>query len=300
MTCSYCRYLNLDDERRCRRCGRPQHDIYAAATAGALAAVPEPARGEPLRAPNLAPRLGPNLAPHLPPNAAPPAQPAAAPRQAMLFQDRLAGKVIPFDGVFEPPAPPKRVVTRTSTRLTRRPGATNDAQPSLEFLPPAPASPRKLSTTVEAVIDCDAPVAAPMHRACAAAIDGSMILIACGLFLTVFYLLGGAFPNRKPEILIMCAAAVLIGIFYGFVWVCAGGRTPGMRALRLTLINFDGYPPDGISRWLRFVGACLGYCAGGLGLLWALLDEESLAWHDHISKTFPTFHGPETSFVRRR
>jgi hypothetical protein len=249
MTCTYCRYLNLDDESRCLRCGRPQHDIYAEATVGALAAVPQPARGEPLPAPVISR----------------PAQPAAVPRQTLLFQDR-SGKVIPFDGVFEAAPPKPKTAPRTSPRVTRRPGATNDAQSSLEFLPPAPPAPRKLSTTVEAVIDCDAPVAAPMHRACAAAIDGSMIFIACGLFLTV----------------------------------CAGGQTPGMRALRLTLINFDGYPPDHTSRWLRYVGACLGYCAGGLGLLWALLDEESLAWHDHISKTFPTFYGPETSFVRRR
>jgi len=285
MTCSYCRYLNLDDERRCRRCGRPQYDIYAAATAGALAAVPQPAPSEPSRAPVISR----------------PAQLAAAPRQAMLFQDRPSSNVIPFDGIFEPPAPPKsKPVTRTSTRVTRRPGVPNDAQPSLEFLPPAPPAPRKLSTTVEAVIDCDAPVAAPMHRACAAAIDGSMILIAWGLFLLVFQLLGGSLNASKPAILVMGAAAVLIAMFYGFVWVCAGSQTPGMRALRLTLINFDGYPPDGASRWLRYLGACLGYCAGGLGLLWALLDEESLAWHDHISKTFPTFYGPETSFVSRR
>ena len=254
-------------------------------TAGALAAAPQPAPSEPPRAPEVSQ----------------PAKPAAFPRQAMLFQDRPAGKVIPFDGILDPPAPPKpRTVTRTSTRVTRRPGASNDAQPSLEFLQAGPPVPRKLGTTVDAVIDCEAQVAAPMHRACAAAVDGSMILIACGLFFTLFHFLGGAFPASKTAILVMAAATVLIAMFYGFVWVCAGGRTPGMRALRLTLINFDGYPPDGVSRWLRYLGACLGYCAGGLGLLWALLDEESLAWHDHISKTFPTFHGPETSFVRRR
>ncbi len=285
MTCSYCRYLNSDDERRCRRCGRPQFDVYATATAGALAAVPQLARSEPSPRPKVSDA----------------AKPAFAPRQAMLFQDRPPGNVIPFDGVFEAPAPPKpRTVTRTSTRVTRRPSTLDDAQPLLDFLQPAPPAPRKLSTTVEAVIDCDAPVAAPMHRACAAAIDGSLILIACGVFLSVFYFLGGAIPASKPAVLMMAAAGVLIGMFYGFVWVCAGGQTPGMRALRLTLINFDGYPPDSASRWLRYLGACLGYCAGGLGLLWALLDEESLAWHDHISKTFPTFHGPETSFVRRR
>jgi uncharacterized RDD family membrane protein YckC len=285
MTCSYCRYLNLDDERRCRRCGRPQNDIYAKATTGALAAVPQLARSEPPPVPAVSRS----------------AERLSVPRQAMLFQDRPSGKVIPFDGVLEAPAPAKpKTAPRSSTRVARRAGAPNDAQPSLEFLLPAPPAPRKLSTTVEAVIDCDAPVAAPMHRACAAAVDGSMIVIACGIFLTVFHLLGGSFPPTKPVILIMGAAAALIAMFYGFVWVCAGGRTPGMRALRLTIINFDGYPPDGVSRWLRYLGACLGYCAGGLGLLWALLDEESLAWHDHISKTFPTFHGPETSFVRRR
>jgi len=83
--------------------------------------------------------------------------------------------------------------------------------------------------------------------------------------------MGGSFPFRKPVILVMGAAAVLIAMFYGFVWVCTGGQAPGMRALRLTLINFDGYP--------RYLGACLGYGVGGLGLLWALLDEESHPSH---------------------
>lgn len=291
MTCTYCRYLNSDEDRRCRRCGRPQNDIYASATAGALAALPRPER-EPLRAPTLKQTAA------LPVGM--PRQPAS-PRQAMLFQDAPYGKVIPFDGVFESPAPAKpKAAPRTGPRAPRRPGTANDAQSSLEFLLPAPAAPRKLSTTVEAVIDCDAPVASPMHRLCAAAIDGAMIVIAYGLFLGFFHALGGSLPPGKPVILVLCAAAIFIAMFYGFVWVCAGGRTLGMRALHLTLINFDGYPPDRLSRWQRYLGACLSYCAGGLGLLWSLLDEESLAWHDHISKTFPTFHGPETSFVRRR
>jgi hypothetical protein len=28
--------------------------------------------------------------------------------------------------------------------------------------------------------------------------------------------------------------------------------------------------------------------AAGTGLIWALVDEDSLTWHDHISGTFPT------------
>ncbi len=284
MNCSYCRYPNSDEQNRCRRCGRPLRDVYAMATTGALAALPRPAPAETAPAPGV---------PKSP-------RPAAVPRQASLFQDRPAGNVIPFDGVA-PIAPKPPAVTRASTQVqARRRGTASDAQPSLDFLPPAPAVPRKLGTTVETVIDCDAPVAEPVHRLCAAAVDAGMIVIACGFFLTTFYLLGGSFPVTRPVTLIMAGAAVLIAMFYGFVWVCAGRQTPGMRALSLTLINFDGYPADGASRWWRYLGACLGYCAGGLGLVWALLDEESLAWHDHISKTFPTFRGPETSFVRRR
>jgi uncharacterized RDD family membrane protein YckC len=126
------------------------------------------------------------------------------------------------------------------------------------------------------------------------------VVIAYGLFLITFYLLGGAIATDKLDLLMLAASALLIAVFYGFVWVWAGGRTLGMRATHLTLINFDGFPPDRLSRWLRYLGACLSYCACGLGILWALMDEESLAWHDHISKTFPTFLGPETNFVRRR
>jgi len=44
---------------------------------------------------------------------------------------------------------------------------------------------------VEAVIYCDAPVALPVHRLMAAAFDASMILIALGVFLAIFFLSGG-------------------------------------------------------------------------------------------------------------
>lgn len=277
MTCGYCRYLNSDEERRCHRCGRPLRDAYATAVAGALAREPRPS-----------------------PSEAAPARTNFQPlRQPMLFPDGPTGKVVGFDGLSAPPKP--RIVTRTSTRMTtKRAAKPNDAQPSLDFLQPAPPAPRKLGTTVDAVIDCDATVAAPMHRVCAAAIDAVWVLIACSLFFITFTAMGGAFRATKPVMLVMAGAGVIIAMFYGFVWVCAGGRTPGMRALQLRLVHFDGFPANGNSRWLRYAGACLGYCAGGLGLLWALLDEESLAWHDHISRTFPTFIGPESSFGGRR
>jgi len=289
MNCSYCRYPNLDEEHRCRRCGRPFSDSYAMATSGALATVPQPVLRES-------------------PPAAPPPPAGGPPRQARLFYEKPAGKVIPFEALTSPELEPPLIempaktstVRRTSSRLqARRAAEPADRQPSLDFLPPSTPG-RQRGASVEGVIFCDAPVATPAHRAFAAAIDGSMILIAFGLFLTTFHLLGGVLVLDKLMVSMLAAAAALIGGFYGFVCVWGTGQTPGMRATGLTLIHFDGYPPDSVSRWMRYLGACLSWCACGLGILWALVDEESLAWHDHISKTFPTFSRPETNFVRHK
>ena len=136
---------------------------------------------------------------------------------------------------------------------------------------------------------------------CGAALDGSMIVIACGIFLTIFHAMGGSLPTGKPMILIMAAAALLIAMFYGFVWVCAGGPTPGMRAVKAEVGQF---------RWLssptpgRAGSAIWAHASDIAPAAWACCGpcwmKKAFAWHDHISKTFPTFHAPETSFVRRR
>jgi len=53
-------------------------------------------------------------------------------------------------------------------------------------------------------------------------------------------------------------------------------------------INFDGKTPDRDQRLLRLGASVLSLASVGLGLMWALVDEEHLTWHDHISKTFPS------------
>jgi uncharacterized RDD family membrane protein YckC len=231
-----------------------------------------------------------------------PTRRSGPPRQTLLFQERPAGNVIPFEaGGIAVEAPVRARATRGGARAPqRRAPAPDDAQPKFDFLPPAPPATRKLSTAVEAAVYCDAPVATPIHRALAGAIDASMILIAFGLFQATLHVLGANFASNKTMLLVSAASAALITMFYGFIWVWRGGNTAGMRATGLTLVAFDGNPAQRMARWWRYAGACLSYCAGGLGILWALVDEESLSWHDHISQTFPTFQRPETNFVQWR
>jgi uncharacterized RDD family membrane protein YckC len=89
-------------------------------------------------------------------------------------------------------------------------------------------------------------------------------------------------------------------MLYGLIWAIAGRETAGMRLTDLQLITFDGFEVDSRSRALRFASTWLSFCSGGLGLLWAVADEENLTWHDHISKTFPTIREVPGTFVRQR
>jgi uncharacterized RDD family membrane protein YckC len=172
-----------------------------------------------------------------------------------------------------------------------------EGQGKLDFLPPAPAKPPTLGTTVTASVYCEAPVASTTHRAVAAAIDWTMVLIAYGLFLLTFHLCGGEFAITRSTLPLFGAAFLLVGFTYGIYWTVAGTETAGMRWTQLRLVTFGGFPLEGRHRIMRFAGACLSRCTG-LGLLWSLADEENLAWQDHISGTFPTPY--ESRIFQRR
>src|SRR5262249_51493935 len=272
MECFYCRHLNPEDEPRCQRCARrlrsgparPAPDNYVSSySVGATAAAwaVEQAVAPPTN--ETAPQR---------------AQPL---RQTRLFSDPDSGKVLQFPSAPKPPGPKPK-----SRRHALQP---TDSQSFLDFHPPTPHAPRTLKTSVEAVIYCDAPVATPTHRAVGAAIDFGMIGMAFGLFLLTFHLCGGEFDRINAGVGLGFAGAFLgIALFYGLLWVLTGSETAGERWTGLRLINFDGSPIDRRERAIRFAAACLSFCSAGLGVLWSLADEESLTWHDHMSKTFPT------------
>jgi uncharacterized RDD family membrane protein YckC len=276
MQCKYCQNWNDEDEMRCARCGRRQHlasarpgpesyPAIATATAPAFESFPG---GQPLAD-------------------APPQRPDY---QTSLFRDAayrdgVAGpKVIPIPMLTpsRPASRPEGTPRRSRPVTPRAPRRNADSQQSLEF-PSAP-----LGTEVHAVIYCDAPVALPAHRMIAAAFDASMVLIAVGIFLGIFFISGGIPMLSQQNAPFLISVAALLALFYRFLWVLGNGETPGMRFAGLRLVNFDGRSPDRDQRAFRQVSSLLSVLSAGLGLVWALVDEENLTWHDHISKTFPT------------
>jgi uncharacterized RDD family membrane protein YckC len=285
MQCRYCQNWNEEDERRCVRCGRRLHlasprsapetsyPTTAAATALALESLPG---GQPLSAAPL-PRTSPNYQPSLFRDAA--------------YRDGVAvPKVVPIPMLtpMRPPARTENPSRRARPAAPRSPRRDHDSQQSLDFYAAQANQSSALGTEVHAVIYCDAPVALPAHRMIAAAFDMSMVLIAVGLFLGVFFLSGGMLMLSQQNAPFLISVAALLGIFYRFLFVLGNGETPGMRFAGLRTVNFDGRSPDRDQRAFRQVSSLLSFLSAGLGLVWALVDEENLTWHDHISKTFPT------------
>ena len=240
---------------------------------------------------------------------------ASGPAQSTLFSNQAGTvaqppKVIQFDQwrrqatvattVVTPPIANPAPQRPARAKAKHTPGRSTVEQARLDFIPPPPSKTRKLKTDVDAQIFCDQPVATTTHRFVAAAIDGAMIFIAFGVIVLAVELMGASFGEGKQFWMTLGATFTLVSMFYGLIWAIAGRETAGMHFTDLRLITFDGFPVDGRSRALRFASTWLSFCSAGLGLVWAVADEENLTWHDHISKTFPTIREVPRNFVKQR
>jgi uncharacterized RDD family membrane protein YckC len=286
MTCSYCGSRNNELEHRCRRCGRKPGDTLNGQftvhrTTGALAN-----------------KLRPGVA--VDEEHTTPTPDLARAVQGSLF----APNVIAMPNRSAPRSPRPRTSPSTTTTGTKPPTPRTPRRPAegqgeFEFFAPVQPKTKTLGTTVDAVIYCEAPVATPLHRALAASIDLTMVLVGYGLFLLTFMLCRGEIIVDRPNLIILGCALGLIAGTYGLFWTIAGTETVGMRWTHLRLITFDGFAPDIWQRVARLAGTCLSLFSV-LGILWSLADEEGLGWQDHISRTFPTAHELESRVFRRR
>jgi uncharacterized RDD family membrane protein YckC len=213
--------------------------------------------------------------------AAPAMERAARPASFQRTLFREVPNVMPAPEGFRPAVPrPARAQQRPAVRRH------SENQQALNFNDP-PAR-KAFDPHVEAVIFCDATAASAIHRFLAAALDGSFVLTAMGLFVASFAIGGGPLVFDKHTVPVFAGIGAVLWFFYQFLFCAGDGDTPGMQWTQLRVVNFDGHPPNREQRFRRLFATCLSVVAAFLGVIWALVDEESLTWHDHISKTFPT------------
>jgi uncharacterized RDD family membrane protein YckC len=76
-------------------------------------------------------------------------------------------------------------------------------------------------------------------------------------------------------------------MLFDAAWAIRCVDSPGKRRMGLRMVTFDATPLDRRQRLVRVAAKWLCVGGGGWGILWALVDEEGLALHDHISQSYP-------------
>ena len=199
MECRYCQAANADDDHRCRRCGRRlrMSPVYAGSSAAAPVLQYE-RRARCLQykragfaARSREQRCGASRQDGSAPLAR--AQRAAPPDHLSTFALYLArtaaGGAIRNhrSGLWCSPPSASRNRRRSAS------AGEGDSRPARLSSSTVSSRNRRSSKPADGVIYCDAPVAIPAHRAMAAAMDASIIVMALAVFGIVFRLAGGAF-----------------------------------------------------------------------------------------------------------
>jgi uncharacterized RDD family membrane protein YckC len=265
MQCRYCRAWNSNEEHRCTRCGRRLWVVnsrpMSEATPIQTATAPDYIEYE---------REQETITSEAPPGPERPLyqRPLFREMQQVVEMQPLHTEERDRPAKPHKPKPPRRV---------------HADQQALDFGAP------RTRASLDTLIYCNAPVALPVHRTMASALDVSMIVMATALFVLTFQFGAGSVTVDAHSAAVMAAIAGVLGVFYHLLFALLGeGRTPGMAWTQLELVNFDGRRPTREQRMRRLLSGVLSTAAAGLGLLWAVVDEEKLTWHDHISRTFPT------------
>ncbi len=130
------------------------------------------------------------------------------------------------------------------------------------------------------------PVAPLAQRTRAAAIDSALVLAAGAGFLLVVYAIVHQLPQGRFGLASLALVPAVLWALYQYMFLVFAGATPGMRMAQLELCNFDGAFPLRTARKSRVAALALSCASLGLGFAWVFVDEDSLGWHDRITRTY--------------
>jgi uncharacterized RDD family membrane protein YckC len=130
------------------------------------------------------------------------------------------------------------------------------------------------------------PVASIEERRIAALADAACLLFAYGAFLALFGSVGGQFTLSKLSAAVCTATFALVYLQYFALFTIFGGTTPGMMLRGLQVVSFSGETPTPRQMLLRSAGYILSAGTFFMGFVSAMWDEDSLTWHDRMSRTY--------------
>jgi uncharacterized RDD family membrane protein YckC len=93
-------------------------------------------------------------------------------------------------------------------------------------------------------------------------------------------------PGMKVSELTAVVVVGVVAMLYEYVFLLYAKCTPGMRYAELSLCTFDDEYPTREQMKARLVAMLLSLLPMGLGMLWAIFDEDNMSWHDRHSRTY--------------
>jgi uncharacterized RDD family membrane protein YckC len=248
-------------------------------------------------------------------------RPPTVPQETVFLSQKFAAAHEADTGgisIREEPAPNDEAATRPRPRkIIRFPAQSAlEARPpallitEIELADPVPAAPRIMEAPVaeqmellpsfadihlEEVLheyntagDLELPVRpAPLgQRLLSGLLDGVIVLFALGIFLFGFARIAGTPISFRAELLSAIATGAILWALFQYLFLVYGATTPGMRAAQIQLLAFDSSRASLYARRSRALASALSVISMGLGFAWALVDEDTLGWHDRISRTY--------------
>ena len=129
---------------------------------------------------------------------------------------------------------------------------------------------------------------APLGRRLLAGLaDAGVLLLGAILFSLIFWRAGGQLTSQPLNLAVLAFVAVFFVFVYFALSVTFAASTPGLLWMGIEVRNLDGLPPTPREALWRAFGYLISTAALLLGFVWALVDSESLTWHDRMSGTYP-------------
>ena len=123
------------------------------------------------------------------------------------------------------------------------------------------------------------------QRRLAALVDAACLAFAYGAFLALFNCVG-EFTASKLSGAVCLATFAMVYLQYFALFTVFGGTTPGMMVRGLQVVSFTGETPTPRQMLLRSAGYVLSAATFFMGFIWSMWDEDTLTWHDRISRTY--------------
>jgi uncharacterized RDD family membrane protein YckC len=190
----------------------------------------------------------------------------------------------------EPQSGQLRIFEVEPEAIDHRPGMTAAAAgldwSSIRLDTPTPERAARIARAAAEAEEAPIRPAALEDRIMAALVDAALSFAGFLVFVFVFSSCTAHPPAGRTALAAGSLAMVVTFAAYQWLFFRFGESTPGMTYARIALCTIDDDNPTRQAMQRRVGALLLSALPLGLGLLWAVFDEDQLGWHDRISGTY--------------